>query len=329
MPAGRHEPDLIRRLLIETKANYVLIGALTFVVAAGAIVFGLFAARFATDQAWDRYEILFTESVVGLSDGSAVLYNGVNIGRVTDINLNPADIRQVLVTAEVDADVPIHIDTVATIRLTGLTGTAAIQLSGGSPDAPLLAPPDTGGLPRIEAVASPLTRLLESSEGIVVTANSVMTQLDTLLRDDNIRRVDAALAAIESFTRTLEGSDGDLERLLTAGARAGESLPALIERLDAAAGRFTTVVERVDRSLVDDLPALRERLESTLAHLESAAARIDTIMALNEDELGQLGGGLEEIRGLVRNLSDLVRRVQRDPAQFLVGGEQPEEYRPQ
>ncbi|MEX0915466.1 MAG: MlaD family protein, partial [Wenzhouxiangellaceae bacterium] len=175
---------------METKANYVIIGAFTFTVAIAAVLFGLFAARYVSDSAWTNYEIRFNESVIGLSDGSPVLYNGVNVGRVTDLDLNPDDVREVLVTVEIEAEVPVHEDTVATIRLTGLTGSAAIQLSGGSPGSPLLrSRPDHPA--RIQAISSPLNRLLESSEGIVVTANKVLNQLDALFSDANIERVDA------------------------------------------------------------------------------------------------------------------------------------------
>jgi len=319
---------------METKANYVIIGAFTFAVAVAAVLFGLFAARFATDRAWDHYEILFNESVIGLSDGSSVLYNGVRVGRVTEIDLNPDDIRQVLVTVEIDADVPIYTDTVATIRLTGLTGTAAIQLSGGTPDAPLLSDTEAGRRPRIDAVASPLTRLLESSEGIVVTANNVMNRLSRLLSDENVAHVGETLAAIERFSTELNRPDSDLNRLLGAAASAGQDLPGLVRRLERAAARFTEVVDGVDRELVADLPELRERLENTLASLESVSGRIDTLLADSHDQLERLGqvstrridAGLADLRRLIREMSTLVRAIERDPARFLTGGERPEEY---
>ena len=319
---------------METKANYVIIGAFTFAVAVAAVLFGLFAARFATDRAWDHYEILFNESVIGLSDGSPVLYNGVSVGRVTEIDLNPDDIRQVLVTVEIDADVPIYTDTVATIRLTGLTGTAAIQLSGGTPDASLLSDTDPGRRPRIDAVASPLTRLLESSEGIVVTANNVMNRLSRLLSDDNVAHVGETLAAIERFSTELNRPDSDLNRLLGAAASAGQDLPGLVRRLERAASRFTEVVDGVDRELVADLPELRERLENTLVSLESVSGRIDTLLADSHDQLERLGqvstrridAGLADLRRLIREMSTLVRAIERDPARFLTGGERPEEY---
>ncbi len=320
---------------METKANYVVIGAFTFIVAVAAVVFGLFAARFATDSAWNRYEILFRESVFGLSEGSPVLYNGVNVGRIVEIDLDPADVRQVLVTVEIEAAVPIHTDTAATIRLTGLTGTAAIQLSGGSPDTPLLSSRERG-LPRIEASESALSRLLEESEGIAVTANDLLQRAGRILDEDNLERIDRTLAAIESLSTRVAETDSALNRMLAGGAAAAESLPDLTARLGRASDRFIGVMDKLDRGLVEPLPELRQRLEGTLANLESVSARIDSIVERNQAELSQIGGigmrhvdaGLEDLRRLIRDLSGLVRRIEQDPARFLVGGDQPEEYQP-
>jgi phospholipid/cholesterol/gamma-HCH transport system substrate-binding protein len=318
---------------METRANYVIIGAFTFSVAVAAVLFGLFAARFTTDKAWDRYEILFTESVMGLSDGSTVLYNGVNVGRVIDIALAPDDPRRVLVVVDIQSDVPIHADTVATLRLTGLTGTAAIQLSGGSPGMPLIEPPRRG-LPRIESQPSAISRLLESSEGIAVTANQVLNQLTRLLDDENIGRVGSSLTALETFSNELNDPEHALNRMLENGADVGARLPELITQLEQAAQRFTATVDGIDRGLVADLPALRDQMGSAIGRIDQVAARLDRIVADNEDDLSRLGavsvrqidGGVTDLRRLVQQLSTLVRELEQGPADFLLGGEQPEEY---
>ncbi len=312
---------------METRANYVLIGAFTLIIAIAAVLFGLYAARFATESAWDRYLILFTGSVIGLSDGSPVLYNGVKVGRVASLKLNPADVREVLVIVEIEPDVPVHEDTVATIRLTGLAGTTAVQLRGGDPDSPLL-DPRAGELPRIEAIDSPLNRLLESSEGIIVSANSVMTQIDAVLSEENRRNFAAILAALEQFTARLADPESPVNRLLNNTSKASESFPDLVSQLDSTATRIDQLAGSIDRELVTNLPEIRESLTATLNNLETLSARIDRIIANNQDNLAGFGGGLEEVRRLVRDLSSLVQRLETDPSRFLRGGNQPEEYQP-
>ena len=320
---------------METRANYIVIGAFTFTVAIAAVLFGLFAAKFATDQAWNRYEVLFTESVIGLSRGSPVLYNGVNVGRVTELALNPADAREVLALVEIDAQVPIHEDTVATIRLTGLTGTAAIQLRGGSPDSPLLRAP-AGRLPRIKTVESPLTRLLKTSKGIFVTANRVVERLDRLFADENLARIEQVLRSTETLAEALADENGPLRRTLADAARSSAELPALVTELRAAATRFDQVMADADSALIQPLPALRRQVETTLSNIESLTARLDAIVAHNQEAMMHIGGqglreasgGLEDLRRLIQDLNRVVRRLEDNPSRFLLGADQPEEYQP-
>lgn len=318
---------------METKANYVLIGAFTLAVGIAAILFGLWAAKFATETAWHHYEVRFTESVIGLSRGSPVLYNGVDVGRVNELRLNPQDVREVIAEIQIDSTVPIHEDTVATIRLTGVTGTAAIQLRGGTPGSPLVKPNDQKP-PQIPSVSSPLTKLLEQSEGIVVTANRVVNQMDALLSDENLRNVSQTLAAAEQFTTQVAGADDDVVRLLANAAAASDSLPQLIERLDATTRRVDGLIAAVDETFTGDLAGIRDKLDSTLTNLDSLTGRLDAIVGSNQEALSQVGGtgvrevtgGLEDLRRLIRDLSSVVSQLERNPSQFLLGGEQPEEY---
>ena len=321
---------------METKANYIIIGAFTLTVTIAALLFGLFTAKYTLDSAWRHYQIHFNESVIGLSDGSAVLYNGVNVGRVSELHLNPSDVREVLVTVQIDAKVPIHQDTVASIRLKGLTGGALIQLSGGSPESPLLRA--TPGTPvRIESVSSPLNRLLESSEGIVVTANKVLNQLDALFSDKNIERINATLASLERFGSLLTDPESPLNQLLTNSSEASKSLQVVLDKITDSTEKFDKLMTGIDQGLIRDLPELKTQLAGTLSNLESLSGRLDNIIANNQDELSQIGGigmqqvsgGVEDIRRLVRDLSELVRQIEDNPARFLLGGEQLEEYHTQ
>lgn len=318
---------------METKANYVIIGAFTLVCVIAVVLFGLFTAKYAANRDFKQYQVLFEQSVIGLSDGSPVLYNGVNVGRVSELQLNPGDIRQVLATLDIEGSVPVYQDTVATIRLTGLTGTAAILLKGGSPDSALLAT-NKQSPARINAVSSPLNRLLESSEGIVVTANKVLNQLDTVFSDANIARLNSTLSSLEQLSSTLAGPDSAFNQILANSATASESLPELLQRLSKTTENFDTLIVGIDQELMQDLPQLKSRLAGTLANLESLSGRLDSLVAGSQQQLNQFGGvgmrqvsaGLEDLRILIRDLSQLVQQLENDPGQLLLGGEQPEEY---
>ena len=123
---------------METRANYVLIGAFTLVVSIALLLFGLWAAKYSSERSWQHYMIVFDEAVTGLSQGGTVQYSGIKVGDVVSLRLDPRDPRKVLARIRVFDQTPIRQDTRAKLAITGVTGTAIIQLSNGSPESPPL-----------------------------------------------------------------------------------------------------------------------------------------------------------------------------------------------
>ena len=92
---------------METRANYVLIGAFTLIGLIGALGFLLWLAKVEVDKRYAYYDVMF-EDVSGLGDAADVRYNGLPIGQVTGVALDTTDPSKVRVTLEVDATVPIE-----------------------------------------------------------------------------------------------------------------------------------------------------------------------------------------------------------------------------
>ena len=119
---------------METRANHVLIGAFTLGVCLFAVLFALWMAKYTTEKAYAEYDVVFQEAVTGLSTGSQVLYSGISVGEVRALSLMKDDPRKVVARVRLSAETPVRTDTRAKLTMTGLTGVAVIQLSGGSPD---------------------------------------------------------------------------------------------------------------------------------------------------------------------------------------------------
>src|SRR5271155_973100 len=148
---------------METRANFVLIGAFTIAVIAGGFLFILFIAGVGQVSHRKTYEVLFTGSVSGLTRGGSVVFNGLRVGEVLQVDFVPNDPGRVAAIIDVDGRIQIKKDTQARLELQGLTGGSAIALSGGAVDAPLLAGLD--GAPPV-IVAEPTANLLESVQNI-------------------------------------------------------------------------------------------------------------------------------------------------------------------
>ena len=152
---------------METKANYVLIGAFTLITGLALLAFGLWAAKYSSDRTWQEYRVVFREAVTGLSVGSPVQYNGIAVGSITKLSLAPNDPRQVIARIRVESYTPVKTDTRAKLAITSLTGPTIIQLSGGTPQAPALTSVDSREAPVIQTAPSALQNITDTANRIV------------------------------------------------------------------------------------------------------------------------------------------------------------------
>ena len=308
---------------METRANYVLIGAFTLAAAAFMLLFGLWAAKYTSAKDWRLYDVVFDEAVTGLTEGGSVQYNGIGVGTVDDLRLDPDDPRKVIARVKLRAQTPVKTDTHAKLSFTGLTGTAFIQLTGGSPEAPLLASENGDDVPVIETEASALQNIAE-------TANKLVARLDQVLSEDNIRNITDTLKNLENATGAIADQRQDLGALITNARVSSEKLAATLDTTQGA-------IADIDRELVDKLPGLIAKLDSTLTRLDSAAGNADSLLDENrgaikhftEDGLAQLGPTLEELRMLVRDLRRISTRLDDNPAGYVLGRQKPKEFEPE
>jgi len=308
---------------METRANYVLIGAFTLVATLSLLMFALWAAKYSSEKSWRQYAVIFTEPVTGLSEGSQVQYNGIAVGTVEKLRLAPDDPRRVLATLRVQADTPVKADTRAKMSMTGITGTPIIQLTGGSPGSPMLADVDNREIPIIQTEPSAL-------QNIADTANRLVERLDRVLSEQNIRHIAGTLQNVDALTRSIADQREDLRALIVNARRSSEQLEATLTHTRGAA-------EKIDRQLADRLPGLIAKLDHTLDELDSAASGANRIVTENRgaihsfanDGLAQLGPTLSELRALVRDLRRISDRLERSPANYLLGREAPKEFEPE
>jgi phospholipid/cholesterol/gamma-HCH transport system substrate-binding protein len=307
---------------METRANYVLIGAFTLAAAAFLLLFGLWAAKYTSDKDWRYYNVVFDEAVTGLTEGGSVQYNGISVGTVDTLTLAPDDPRKVIARVKLRATTPVKIDTRAKLSFTGLTGTAFIQLTGGSPNAQSLVPDNNDTVPTILTEASALQNIAE-------TANKLVARLDKVLSDDNIQNITKTLDNIESATGTLAAQRDDLGALITNARVSSEKLATTLDTTNGA-------IADVDRELVQKLPQLIAKLDSTLNRLDAAAGNADKLLSENrgpinsftQDGLSQLGPTMEELRALVRDLRKISARLEDNPAGYVLGRQKPKEFEP-
>src|SRR5271165_511583 len=181
--------------------NYVVVGAfvLLVIVMAGSFVFWYSGQK--EKRSYQRYEIYFTGTVSGLTNGSPVRYLGVDVGKVWRVLLDPAQRNRVEVVADIESTVPIDGRTRASLNIQGITGLLYVDLEQ-DPKAP------PGGLaqgyryPVIRSGPSDFAVLLSSLPALATRAIELVDRLTQVLSDDNVRAIRDTL---DNVRRTTEG----------------------------------------------------------------------------------------------------------------------------
>ncbi len=305
---------------METRANYALVGLFTLSVIAGALAFvWWFSGRDARSR-YVPYRVVFTGSVSGLSRGSAVLFNGLRVGEVVQINIDRQNPSRVFARVEVDPDTPISADTRAKLEFQGLTGAAAVQLAGGGPQSQPLPPPPKGELPTIVADRSEFQNLLESAQTIARKADEVLGKIDALVTV-NQGAINNTVRNIETFSTALAGSGDDIASTIRNANELTAKLSGSADRLDAALKNVEQFVGSPEAK-----GALAE-LGETATAFRRLAENLDKRTAELTAGIGRVtGAGIREIEQLTtegrRTLGEfnrVLRDFERNPQQLLFG----------
>ena len=307
---------------METRANHVLIGLFTIIVSVLLVLFAMWAANWSSNRNWDTYDIVFEEAVTGLTTGSIVQYNGINVGEVRKLSLDPRDPRKVIARIRVQSTTPVKTDTKAKLAFIGLTGVAQIQLTGGLPESPRLEPTSEQPVPVIATEPSAL-------QNVALAAGDIAERIRLILSDENIDRITGMLKDVHELTGTLASEKQDIADLLA-------NLKKASVEINKTMGAAQGTLHGVDENLVQKLPPIVDKLERTLANLDNASNNANRILGDNREAiadfsqngLGQVGPTLAEVRVLVRDLRRVAGRLDQNPAGYITGKTQPEEFEP-
>ncbi len=180
---------------MEIRARYTLIGLFTLAAfcAGFAFVYWLDTAGGLTRRA--QYQIAFDGPVAGLLRGSPVLFNGIRVGEVTALALDPARPKTVTVSIGIETLAPVRADTKVGIEFQGLTGAPVVALVGGIDGAPLLAK-SAGRLPLLVAETNAGQGMTEGAREVLRHIDAVVVENATPLKTliDNIEKFSGALA---------------------------------------------------------------------------------------------------------------------------------------
>ncbi len=271
---------------METKANYLMIGGSVL----GILALAFILIVWMTDLAGGgkHYYVVFQGSVAGLATGSSVAFNGIKVGEVQSLALDPNDARNVQVLISVNKDTPVRANSLARISTQGLTGGGGIQISAGTPDAALLVASAEDPIPIIKANPGLNQGLFDAAPAVMNNANALLIRLNELVaqNQDSIRKT---LTNIEHFTTMLDERKGDIS---------------------AAIGD------------------VKEGAESFKSLSTSLGNNMNSVTASAKVGLAEFNSFMREGRRATVTLNRILEKFEENPRGFLLGGNQVPEYTP-
>lgn len=313
---------------METRAHHILIGLFAILMLAGALLFGLWLSEGGFEQHQAEYRIVFNESVSGLTVGGNVKYNGITVGEVTQLKLDPRDPRRVLARIKVNPNTPVKQNTHAQIQPSGLlSGIAHIRLSGGSPESlPLLS--KAGSAPEIPARPSPFAQLRDQSGDILTNINDLVSRMETLLSRENLGNLERILADMAELTNTLKDQQDATAQLIDNWNQTGTDARKTLEETRRLIADTREILGKDASNALQDTATAAQATRRTVTKVETLVSEHEDALADAMEGSANLGPALAEMRRTLRALRDLTQRLESDAAGTLFNRDKLEEYQP-
>lgn len=280
---------------METKANYVAVGGFVLICMLGLVVTLLWLAGAQYSQEYEYFQTSFKGPVTGLGNGTTVRYNGIDVGRVTDLHFDPNDPQMVIAMLQVKPDLHIRQDSEASIESQGLTGGSYVEISGGTKKSKELVAAYRGQIPVIKSKPSTLQQLEQSAPELFDKLNHAADKINALLSPQNVNNFSGILSNFNATSKNLTEITTPLAR------RSGD--------IDAMIGNISDASKKLGPTLSD--------ADDSVKKFGKLSADADTFV--NGEGLNQLTDLLRETRGLVASLTRLSNELDRQPTKLLFG----------
>lgn len=322
---------------MDTKIRYVAVGLFVVLLGTASVAGFLWLAKGIERTTYDRYHAYFRESVSGLGPNAVVKYRGVEVGRVREIVINPRNIEEVLLALDIARGTPVKTDTVATLKLQGLTGLAFLDLSGGSQSAPMLKAEAGERYPVIRTVPSLLYRIDTDVTRLITGVTDFTESARALVDEETREELQRIIRDLATLTDALAKRSETVDRGVEDGAKAMANIARITDRLDARApeivenlGEGTAAMKEAGgeaRRAAADIRKAAEEVQAAGREVARAGRELSALIGENRQGLGrfarqglpEIGALAAELRQLTAQLRRLGRDLEREPDSLILG----------
>ena len=313
---------------METRSNYVMVGAVTVALLAGVLLFIVWLAGL-SNKATKCYDIYFAQGVGGLNKGSNVSFSGVPVGQVSKISLLPNRPEFVWVRVEVDEQTPVLQGTSAQIHGVGFTGVSEIQLAGAERGHPPIEQIGPQGCPVIPATSGGISALLNSAPELIDRIQRLTERLTELLNDKNQNSISDILENIDATTAELKKHAPEMGDTIAEIKIASHNAGIAANNIAALGNNTNKLVTEQGR------PAI-ENLNKTILSAQQAADNLNSMISdarpgvqnFSKQTLPEANKLVHDLRELSQSLEAVSNRVNQQGIGGALGPEKLPDYKP-
>lgn len=313
---------------METRSNYVMVGAVTVALLAGVLLFIVWLAGL-SNKATKCYDIYFAQGVGGLNKGSNVSFSGVPVGQVSKISLLPNRPEFVWVRIDVDEQTPVLQGTSAQIHGVGFTGVSEIQLTGAERGRPAIEQVGPQGCPVIPATSGGISALLNSAPELIDRIQRLTERLTELLNDKNQNSISDILENLDATTAELRKRAPEMGQTIA-------DVQIAAHNAGIAAKSVAALSDNTNRLVTDQGRPAIENLNKAIVSAQKAADSLDAMISdarpgvqnFSKSTLPEANQLVHDLRQLTQSLQAVSNRVEQGGVGGALGPEKLPDYKP-
>ncbi len=312
---------------------------MALVIAAGATIL-IFFVGVSLGEETKSYTVYFEQSITGLTPGSQVTLNGVRVGEVHRIGVDPENVERVIVKLSVKEETPVKVDTKAFLSSQGITGLKYVDLQESTHKAALLEADNV-----IPTGKGLLDKLTDRADDVTKTTDDIINQIGKVASDENIEHVNHMLAQSDELITNANQTSKELNKTLTVVRelleRNQSEIDTTIKNVSIASREFDDVLREAEATIKTGRTKIEEAdvqqliaglndtnttiqtklaqldvksLVQTLATLQGLVVELSTSLGQNQEQLRVM---LLNMRRTSDNLKDLSREVRDQPSSLV------------
>ena len=313
---------------METRSNYVMVGAVTVALLIGTLLFIVWLAGL-SNKTTKCYDIYFAQGVGGLNKGSNVSFSGVPVGQVTKISLLPNRPEFVWVRVEVDQQTPVLQGTSAQIHGVGFTGVSEIQLTGAERGRPPIEQTGPQGCPVIPATSGGISALLNSAPELIDRIQRLTERLTELLSDKNQNSISDILENIDATTAELRKHAPEMGDTIAEIKIASHNAGLAANNVAALSDNANKLVNGPGRQSIENLNqaiiSAKQSADNLNAVISDARPGVQNFSKETLPEANKL---VHDLRTLSQSLKSVSDRVNQQGIGGALGPEKLPDYKP-